>query len=94
MFSNSKIMFRAEQYHNQNMHMRIFPDLLLVVPASFKLAWIGSLVTWMSSLIGLSWEKEYPSLTVRACDGLSWDTLAGFCTFESHARGYGQMRIC
>lgn len=21
--------------------------------------------------------KEYPSLTVRACDGLSWDTPAG-----------------
>ena len=38
----------------------------------------GCLVTWMPSLIGLSWEKEYPSLTVRACDGLSWDTLQGF----------------
>ena len=25
-----------------------------------------------------SWEKEYPSLTVRACDGLSWDTPAGY----------------
>ena len=35
------------------------------------------LVTGMPSLIGLSWEKEYPSLTVRVCDGLSWDTLAG-----------------
>ena len=23
-------------------------------------------------------EKEYPSLIMRACDGLSWDTLAGF----------------
>ena len=36
------------------------------------------LVTGIPSLIGLSWEKEYPSLTVRACDGLSWDTPAGF----------------
>ena len=36
------------------------------------------LVTGMPSLIGLSWEKEYPLLTVRACDGLSWDTLARF----------------
>ncbi|KRY04503.1 hypothetical protein T12_9261, partial [Trichinella patagoniensis] len=36
------------------------------------------LVTEMPSLIGSSWEKEYPSLTVRACDGLSWDTPAGF----------------
>ena len=37
----------------------------------------GCLVTGMPSLIGLSWEKEYPSLTERACDGLSWDTPAG-----------------
>ena len=35
------------------------------------------LVTGILSLVGLSWEKEYPSLTVRACDGLSWDTPAG-----------------
>ena len=37
----------------------------------------GCLVTGMLSLIGLSWEKEYPSLTVRVCDGLSWDTPKG-----------------
>ena len=36
------------------------------------------LVTRIPSLIRSSWEKEYPSLTVRACDGLSWDTPAGF----------------
>ena len=36
------------------------------------------LVIVIPSLIGPSWEKEYPSLTVRACDGLSWDTLQGF----------------
>ena len=35
------------------------------------------LVTGIPSLIGLSWEKEHPSLTVRACDGLSWGTPAG-----------------
>ena len=35
------------------------------------------LVTGIPSLIGLSWEKEYLSLAVRACDGLSWDTPAG-----------------
>ena len=35
------------------------------------------LVTGIPSLIGSSREKEYPSLTVRACDGLSWDSLAG-----------------
>ena len=36
------------------------------------------LVTGIPSLIGSSREKEYPSLTVRACDGLSWDTPAGY----------------
>ena len=36
------------------------------------------LVTRIPRLIGSSWEKEYPSLTVRACDGLSWDTPAGY----------------
>ena len=36
------------------------------------------LVTGIPSLIGSSWEKEYPLLTMRACDGLSWDTLQGF----------------
>ena len=36
------------------------------------------LVTGIPRLIGLSWEKEYPLLTVRACDGLSWGTPAGF----------------
>ena len=36
------------------------------------------LVTRIPRLIGSSWEKEYPSLTVRACDGLSWDTPVGF----------------
>ena len=54
----------------------------------------GCFVTGMPSLIGMSREKEYPSLTMRACDGVSWDTPAGFCTFESRARGYGQMGIC
>ena len=36
------------------------------------------LVTGIPSLIGSSWEKEYPSLTVRACDGLSGGTPIGF----------------
>ena len=36
------------------------------------------LLTGILSLIGSSWEKEYPSLTMRACDGLSWGTPAGF----------------
>ena len=36
------------------------------------------LVTGIPRLTGSFWEKEYPSLIVRACDGLSWDTLAGY----------------
>ena len=36
------------------------------------------LVTGIPRLIGSSREKEYPSLTMRACDGLSWDTPTGF----------------
>ena len=44
----------------------------LVLPLSKRL------VTGIPSLIGSSWEKEYPSLTVTACDGLSWDTPAWF----------------
>ena len=36
------------------------------------------LVTGIPSLIGSSWEKEYPSLTVKACDGLCWETPTGF----------------
>ena len=46
--------------------------------ASLVLSLSKCLVTGIPSLIGSSWEKEYPSLTVRACDGLSWDTPAGF----------------
>ena len=36
-----------------------------------------SCTTGIPSLIGMSREKVYPSLTVRACDGLSSDTPAG-----------------
>jgi len=36
------------------------------------------LVTRILRLIGSSREKEYPSLTVRVFDGLSWDTPVGF----------------
>ena len=36
------------------------------------------LVTGISRLIGSSREKEYPSLIMRACDGLSWYTPTGY----------------
>ena len=46
--------------------------------ASLALPLLKCLVTGIPRLIGSSWEKEHPSLIVRACDGLSWDTPAGF----------------
>ena len=46
--------------------------------AGLVLPLLKCLVIGILRLIGSSWEKEYPLLTVRACDGLSWDTPAGF----------------
>ena len=37
--------------------------------AGLVLPLLKCLVTGIPSLIESSWEKEYPSLTVRACDG-------------------------
>ena len=53
-----------------------------------------SLVTGIPRLIGSSREKEYPSLTVRACDGLSWDTLARFELSKAVPTDMWQMGIC
>ena len=38
MFNNIKIVFRAEQYQIHKYAYEVFPELLFVVPASFKLA--------------------------------------------------------
>ena len=46
--------------------------------AGFVLPLSKCLVTGIPRLIGSSREKEYPSLTVRAYHGLSWDTPAGY----------------
>ena len=46
--------------------------------AGFVLPLSKCLVTGIPRLIGSSREKVYASLTVRAYDGLSWDTPAGF----------------
>ena len=46
--------------------------------AGLVLPLLKCLVTGIPRLIGSSREKEYPLLTVRACDGLSWDTPAGY----------------
>ena len=60
----------------------------LVLPLS------KSLVTGIPRLIGSSREKEYPSLTVRACDGLSCDTHAGYKLSRAVPAIMWQMGIC
>ena len=52
------------------------------------------LVTGIPRLIGSSREKEYPSLTVRAYTGLSWDTLAGYYLSTAVPAVMRQMGIC
>ena len=62
--------------------------------ASLALPLLKCLVTGIPSLIGSSWEKEYPSLTVRACDGLSWDTPAEYKLLRAVPAVMWQMGIC
>ena len=52
------------------------------------------LVTGIPRLIGSSREKEYPSLTVRAYNGLSWDTPAGYYLSKAVPAVMRQMGIC
>ena len=52
------------------------------------------LVTGIPSLIRSSREKEYPSLIVRAYNGLSWDTPAGFEFLKAVPAVMWQMGIC
>ena len=52
------------------------------------------LVTGIPSLIGSSGEKVYPSLIMRACDGLSWDTPTGYYLLKAVPVVMWKMRIC
>ena len=52
------------------------------------------LVTGIPRLIGSSQEKEYPSLVVRAYNGLSWDTPAGYKLSRAVLAVMWQMGIC
>ena len=52
------------------------------------------LVTRILRLIGSFREKEYPSLTVRACDGLSSNTPAGFKLSKAVPTVMLKMGIC
>ena len=62
--------------------------------AGLVLPLLKCLVTGIPSLIRSSWEKVYPSLTVRAYDGLSWDTLAGYYLSKAVPAVMRQMGIC
>ena len=73
-------------YRDLSAHSGCFAGLVL--PLS------KCLVTGIPSLIGSSWEKEYPSLTVRACDGLSWDTPIGYKLSRDVPTVMWQMGIC
>ena len=52
------------------------------------------LVTGIPRLIGSFREKDYPSLTVRTCDGLSWDTPTGYKLSRAMPAVMWQMGIC
>ena len=62
--------------------------------ASLVLPLSKSLVTGIPRLIGSSREKEYPSLVMRAYNGLSWDTLAGYYISKAVPAVMRQMGIC
>ena len=62
--------------------------------ASLVLPLSKCLVTGIPRLIGSAREKEYPSLTVRAYNGLSWDTPAGFKLSKAVPAVMWQMGIC
>ena len=51
------------------------------------------LVTGIPRLIGSSREKEYPSLTVRDYNGLSWDTCRGIVTADALVKGLSRGAI-
>ena len=63
-------------------------------PAGLVLPLSKCLVTGIPRLIGSSQEKEYPSLTVRACDGLSRDTPAGYKLSRAVPAVMWQMLVC
>ena len=52
------------------------------------------LVTGIPRLLGSFREKVYPSLTVRAYNGLSWDTPAGYYLSKAVPAVMWQMGIC
>ena len=62
--------------------------------AGLVLPLLKCLVTGIPRLNGSFRKKVYPSLTVRAYDGLSWDTPAGFYLSKAVPAVMRQMGIC
>ena len=62
--------------------------------AGLVLPLLKCLVIGIPSLIGSFREKVYPSLTVRAYDGLSWDTPVGYYLSKAVPAVMRQMGIC
>ena len=76
----------CRSYRDLSAHSGSFAGLVL--PLS------KCLVTGIPRLIGSFWEKEYSSLTVRAYNGLSWDTPAGYYLSKAVPAVMRQMGIC
>ena len=62
--------------------------------AGLVLPLLKCLVTGIPRLIGSSREKVYPLLTVRAYDGLTWDTPTGYKLSRDMPAVMWQMGIC
>ena len=76
----------CSSYRDLSAHSGGFVGLVLPV--------LKCLLTGIPRLIGSFREKVYPSLTVRAYDGLSWDTPAGFKLSKAVHAVMWQMEIC
>ena len=76
----------CSSYRGLSAHLGVFAGLVLPL--------LKCLVTGIPSLIGSFREKVYLSLTVRAYDGLSWDTLAGYYLSKAVPAVMRQMGIC
>ena len=76
----------CSSYQDLSAHLGGLAGLVLPLPKR--------LVTGIPRLIGSFREKEYPSLIVRACDGLSWDTPAGYKLSRAVPAVMWQTGIC
>ena len=76
----------CNSYQDLSAHSGSLAGLVLPLPKC--------LVIGILRLIGSSREKEYPSLIVRACEGVSRDTPAGYKLLRAVPAVMWQMGIC